>query len=442
MNQNLFYQWFKQVFVEQTKNTPRPLLLIVDGHGSHFSVDTLQLAIQNQIFKGAALTSFLLSILKIEYTKTKFKNIGKSQFPQLLNKLFETKAIKNKNNLIQSFKRTGIFPFDPSSVDVSRILKNNKSTPKSSTNTTTFSTTTTTPSTTTTTSSTTTTTPSTTTTNATNNDSINNSSTSVNFIPTNNNHHYNDNDPFNVNMPRSSHNTDIVPSFASYRQVISTLEDVLQNSIISYSNGSDDDNDDDEDYVPPKSILTPSITISSSKKTSQSENDQFTSSRKSDKRKKVSWDLSSTDSTDEDDATSNLSSPPYKFKKISLAKTASSVSSNRSSQQQQVSSAVSSFDSPYVDDHTAQNQTSAKSQQAVKAITDTLQIVFGASSKQSSKKAKQRTVLKQSGGQIMTEKDVLEQMKAANDKKQSKRSRSASQRSNATKRSKNQENGR
>ncbi|CAF3851980.1 unnamed protein product, partial [Rotaria sp. Silwood1] len=48
MNQNLFYQWFQQVFVEQTKNKPRPLLLIVDGHGSHFSVDTLQLAIRNQ----------------------------------------------------------------------------------------------------------------------------------------------------------------------------------------------------------------------------------------------------------------------------------------------------------------------------------------------------------------------------------------------------------
>jgi hypothetical protein len=236
---------------------------------------------------------FLLSILKIEYTKTKFKNIGKSKFPQLLNKLFETEAIKNKNNLIQSFKRTGIFPFDPSSVDVSRILKNNKFTAKSSTNTTTSSTITTT-------SSTTTTTPSTTTANATNNDSINNSSTSVNFIPTNNNHYRNDNDPSNVNMPRSSHNTDIIPSFASYRQAISTLDDVLQNSIISYSSGSDDDNDDDDDdYVPPKSILTPSITISSSKKTSQSANDQLTSSRKSDKRKKVSWDFSSTDSTDE-----------------------------------------------------------------------------------------------------------------------------------------------
>jgi hypothetical protein len=49
MDQHLFYQWFKQVFVEQTKDIPRPLLLIVDGHGSHFSVDTLQLAIQNQM---------------------------------------------------------------------------------------------------------------------------------------------------------------------------------------------------------------------------------------------------------------------------------------------------------------------------------------------------------------------------------------------------------
>jgi hypothetical protein len=42
----------------------------------------------------------------------------------------------------------------------------------------------------------------------------------------------------------------------------------------------------------------------------------------------------------------------------------------------------------------------------------------------------------------MTANDVLEQMKAVNDKKKSKRSRSASQRSNATKRRKDQENGR
>jgi hypothetical protein len=49
IDQNLFYQWFKQVFVKQTKDAPRPLLLIVDGHGSHFSVETLQLAVQNKM---------------------------------------------------------------------------------------------------------------------------------------------------------------------------------------------------------------------------------------------------------------------------------------------------------------------------------------------------------------------------------------------------------
>ncbi|CAF1521924.1 unnamed protein product, partial [Adineta steineri] len=493
MNQNLFFQWFEKVFVEQTKDISRPLLLIVDGHGSHFSVDTLQLAIQKQIIivclppnathllQPLDLVFFhplkieWKNILKGEYTKTKFKNIGKSKFPQLLNKLFETKAIKNKNNIIQSFKRAGIFPLDPSSVNVSRILKNNKSTTTSSTTTTTISSTTTTntPSTITTTSSTTTTntpstitntpsttttntpsttttnTPSTITTNTINNDSINNSFTSVNFIPTNNNHHYNNNDPPNVNMPRSSHNTDIVPLSTSYRQAISALEDALQNSVVSYSsiNDDDDDNDDDEDYVPPKSILNSSITqsssnnqVSKSKKTSESENDRLTSSRKSDKRKRVSWDFSSTDSTEEDDSTLNLSSQSYKFKKTSLVKKNPSISSNRSSQQQQVSLSTISFDSSDIDDDITLNQTSSKSQQAVKAITDTLQIVFGPSSKRSPKKAKQRTVLKKSGGQIMTENDVLEQMKAVNSKTKSKRSRSASQRSNATKRQKNQEN--
>jgi len=93
-------------------------------------------------------------------------------------------------------------------------------------------------------------------------------------------------------------------------------------------------------------------------------------------------------------------------------------------------------------DDTTVNQSSAKSQQAIKAITDTLQTVFGSSSKQSPKQAKRRTVLKQSSGQIMTEDDVLQQMKEIDEKKKTKRSRSGSQRSNTPKRRKNQKNGR
>ncbi len=224
---------------------------------------------------------FSLRILKTEYTKTKFKNIDKSRFPQLLNKLFETEAIKDKNNIIQSFKRAGIFPLNSESVDVSRILKNNKFTAKSST-----------------------------TTNASSNDSMNNSSAPVNFVSPNNNHHNSDNDPSNLNRSRSSHNVDVPSSFASSREAISTLQDVLQDTIISYgsdddddnnNNDDDDDNDvddnDDEDYIPPKSVFASSKTISSTK-TSKSENHQLVASKKSNKRK-VSWDLSSTDSTEE-----------------------------------------------------------------------------------------------------------------------------------------------
>jgi hypothetical protein len=68
-----------------------------------------------------------LRILQDEYVRTKFKSINKTRFPQLLNQLFETEAIKNKNNIIKSFMRTGIFPLNPNSIDHSRILQNNES---------------------------------------------------------------------------------------------------------------------------------------------------------------------------------------------------------------------------------------------------------------------------------------------------------------------------
>jgi hypothetical protein len=68
-------------------------------------------------------------------------------------------------------------------------------------------------------------------------------------------------------------------------------------------------------------------------------------------------------------------------------------------------------------DDTTVNQSSTKSQQALKAISDTLQILFGSSSKQSPTKAKKRTILKRPGAQIMTEEHVIIQMEEANNKK-------------------------
>jgi len=49
MDQKLFHQWFQHMFLEYTKDLPRPILLIVDGHGSHFGVETLKLAVHNHV---------------------------------------------------------------------------------------------------------------------------------------------------------------------------------------------------------------------------------------------------------------------------------------------------------------------------------------------------------------------------------------------------------
>jgi hypothetical protein len=49
MELDLFYQWFDEIFLSWTKTLQRPLILILDGHKTHFMVETLQLAVQNNV---------------------------------------------------------------------------------------------------------------------------------------------------------------------------------------------------------------------------------------------------------------------------------------------------------------------------------------------------------------------------------------------------------
>ncbi|GFO31344.1 tigger transposable element-derived protein 6-like protein [Plakobranchus ocellatus] len=49
INQDLFYEWVKQVFVPQTAHVKKPLLLLLDGHVSHQSVKTSALCDENGI---------------------------------------------------------------------------------------------------------------------------------------------------------------------------------------------------------------------------------------------------------------------------------------------------------------------------------------------------------------------------------------------------------
>ena len=67
---------------------------------------------------------FSYRILKDEYTRTNFQNVGKAQFPSLLKQLWANDPVGTKTNLIKSFMKAGIFPFKPNSIDRSRILNN------------------------------------------------------------------------------------------------------------------------------------------------------------------------------------------------------------------------------------------------------------------------------------------------------------------------------
>ncbi|CAF0923615.1 unnamed protein product [Didymodactylos carnosus] len=49
MEENIFFQWFKNMFIPLTATTPKPILLLLDGHTSHQSVRTVELAIEHNI---------------------------------------------------------------------------------------------------------------------------------------------------------------------------------------------------------------------------------------------------------------------------------------------------------------------------------------------------------------------------------------------------------
>lgn len=49
ISEDLFTDWFKNVFLEKTKDIERPLLLVMDNHPAHINIDVIELAIKNQV---------------------------------------------------------------------------------------------------------------------------------------------------------------------------------------------------------------------------------------------------------------------------------------------------------------------------------------------------------------------------------------------------------
>jgi hypothetical protein len=49
ISEELFSDWFQHCFLERTKDIDRPLLLVMDNHSAHLSIDFIELAIKNQV---------------------------------------------------------------------------------------------------------------------------------------------------------------------------------------------------------------------------------------------------------------------------------------------------------------------------------------------------------------------------------------------------------
>ncbi|CAF1610896.1 unnamed protein product, partial [Rotaria magnacalcarata] len=167
-------------------------------------------------------------ILKDEYSRTNFKNVGKPEFPSLLNQLWTNDPVGTKTNIIKSFMKAGVFPFNPNSIDRSRILKSKVDIDK-------------------------------------------NQSTVPTDTANNNN---------KVSRVQQSTTQAINNSFATSHQAIASLNRILEDTKSIGSSDEDphdqteddDDNDDDDEYLPSKSNFH-SPTSSSS----NSQNDENTS---------------------------------------------------------------------------------------------------------------------------------------------------------------------
>ena len=138
MTTTVFHAWFVQ-FLEDTKSV-RPLILLFDGHMTHTSIETIELARKENVFiikLPAHCTDLLQPLdvscfvsLKYFYEKTLFEHIQKTggreplKKAQVLNMLCSVwKHSLNATNIISGVKSIGVFPVDKTKYKLSRLDK-------------------------------------------------------------------------------------------------------------------------------------------------------------------------------------------------------------------------------------------------------------------------------------------------------------------------------
>ena len=211
--------------------------------------------------------------------RTRYQVIGKARFPSLLSELWATNAIKVKNNIVKSFMKAGVFPFNSNSIDRSRILQSSASS---------------------------TTTPLDLSSRATSTDQASQTIRASGSAPV-----VADRD--NVAADRST--VHAISSFASSREAISALNDVLEQTKAFEDDGdSDSDTDDDRSLFRKRRDLPSSISPAANQKHSSrsahslaADKSEAARSRSNAKRKRTIARLVGFDTSDEDGNAQDLS---------------------------------------------------------------------------------------------------------------------------------------
>ena len=128
ISEDTFFDYLKNMtFIPHIKQTPRPMLLVFDGHTSHLSLKSVRLVIENDIrslYLPAHRTHLLqpLDVYTSKYVKTRWPNLlwdhykknkgkklDKPTFVRLFAKLYDYAVLPA--HCSSTFEKAGIFPY-------------------------------------------------------------------------------------------------------------------------------------------------------------------------------------------------------------------------------------------------------------------------------------------------------------------------------------------
>ena len=133
VDQELFYFWLKEHFILNAISH-RPLLLLLDGHSSHFEPNTIQHARDNEIIifclpphtthECQPLDCSLFGPLKKHWQEACHKfyqhNPGKVISKVKFNSVFRNAWLNavTPSNICGGFRKAGVYPFNPDAVEI------------------------------------------------------------------------------------------------------------------------------------------------------------------------------------------------------------------------------------------------------------------------------------------------------------------------------------